>query len=70
MESIQIYLKYIFNTVILSQINEFLEDTAAANSEFINVVSIGKSYEGREMKVIEIRKAGDGKPNVWLEAGN
>jgi len=53
----------------LDVINEFLEDTAAANSEFINVVSIGKSYEGREMKVIEIRKAGDGKPNVWLEAG-
>ena len=22
------------------------------------------------MKVIEIRKAGDGKPNVWIEAGN
>ena len=22
------------------------------------------------MKVIEIRKAGPGKPNVWLEAGN
>ena len=51
------------------QINEFLDDTAAANSEFIKVVSIGKSYEGREMKVIEIRKAGPGKPNVWIEAG-
>ena len=46
-----------------------MEDTAAANDEFINIVSIGKSYEGREMKVIEIRKAGEGKPNVWIEAG-
>ena len=46
-----------------------MEDTAAANDEFIKIVSIGKSYEGREMNVIEIRKAGDGKPNVWIEAG-
>ena len=34
-----------------------MEDTAAANDEFIKIVSIGKSYEGREMNVIEIRKA-------------
>ena len=33
-------------------------------------MSIGESYEGRDMKVIEIRKAGVGKPNVWIEAGN
>ena len=46
-----------------------MEDTAAANDEFIKIVSIGKSYEGREMNVIEIRKAGEGKPNVWIEAG-
>jgi len=46
-----------------------LEDTAAANDEFIKIVSIGKSYEGREMNVIEIRKAGEGKPNIWIEAG-
>ena len=56
--------------LIAYQINEFLEDTAASNSEFIKVVSIGESYEGRDMKVIEIRKAGVGKPNVWIEAGN
>ena len=58
-----------FETYAVFQINEFLDDTAAANSEFIKVVSIGKSYEGREMKVIEIRKAGPDKPNVWIEAG-
>ena len=46
-----------------------MEDTAAANDEFIKIVSIGKSYEGREMNVIEIRKAGEGKPNIWIEAG-
>ena len=46
-----------------------MEDTAAANDEFVKVVSIGQSYEGREMNVIEIRKAGEGKPNVWIEAG-
>ena len=52
------------------QINEFLDETAAANSDFIKTVSIGKSYEGRDMKVIEITKAGEGKPNVWIEGGN
>lgn len=37
--------------------------------EFVNVVSIGKTYEGQDMKVIQITKAGDGAPNVWIEAG-
>merc|ERR1719328_182868 len=28
-----------------------------------------QSYEGRDMNVLAITKAGPGKPNVWLEAG-
>lgn len=46
-------------------INEFL-DELAATYDFVNVVSIGSSYEGRDMKVIEI---GNGDANVWIEAG-
>ncbi len=34
-----------------------------------SVVSIGKSVEGREMKVLSLTKAGPGAPNVWIEAG-
>ena len=45
-------------------------DQLAATEEWINVVSIGKSYEGREMKVLQITKAGEGAPNIWIEAGN
>ncbi|TRY74919.1 hypothetical protein TCAL_04987 [Tigriopus californicus] len=47
---------------------EFMEELAN-DYEFVNVVSIGKSYEGQDMKVIQITKAGDGAPNVWIEAG-
>ena len=35
----------------------------------MNTVSIGKSHEGRDMRVIQIAKAGPGAPNVWIEAG-
>merc|ERR1712080_810319 len=49
-------------------INDFIEALAAAN-DWANIISIGKSYEGRDMKVLAITKAGPGAPNVWLEAG-
>jgi len=37
--------------------------------DFVKVVNIGKSHEGRDMKVLQITKAGEGKPNIWIEAG-
>ena len=49
-------------------LNAWLEEKAAAN-DFASVINIGKSYEGRDMKVLAITKAGPGKPNIWLEAG-
>ena len=52
------------------QINEFIDELAVANSDFITTLSIGKSYEGRDMRVIQITKAGVGKPNIWIEGGN
>merc|ERR1712226_232201 len=50
-------------------INSFIEGLAASNSEWISIKSIGQSHEGRDMKVIEITKAGPGKPIAWIEAG-
>jgi len=49
-------------------LNEFIESLAETN-DFASIIPIGKSYEGREMKVLAITKAGPGAPNIWLEAG-
>merc|ERR1719285_1550252 len=54
--------------ITFDTINAFIE-ALAAEHEWANVISIGKSYEGRDMKVLAITKAGPGKPNMWLEAG-
>jgi len=48
--------------------NQFL-DALAASNEFAEVINIGQSYEGRDMNVLAVTKAGPGAPNVWLEAG-
>ena len=50
-------------------INNFIDELASTNSDFINTVSIGKTVEGRDMRVIQITKAGSGAPNVWVDAG-
>jgi len=52
----------------LDVLNEFLEVLGEKN-DFAEVISIGQSFEGRDMKVLAITKAGPGAPNVWLEAG-
>jgi len=49
-------------------LNEFIEALADAN-DFASIIPIGQSYEGREMKVLAITKAGPGAPNVFLESG-
>lgn len=49
--------------------NSFIDGLSSANSDFVSTVSIGQSYEGRDMRVIQITKAGANKPNVWIEAG-
>jgi len=49
-------------------LNEFL-DSLAADNGFAEVINIGQSYEGRDMNVLAVTKAGPGAPNVWLEAG-
>lgn len=45
-------------------------DEVAASSEFAETEVIGKSYEGRDMKIIKICQGGCGhKPAVWLDGG-
>merc|ERR1711963_460161 len=50
-------------------LNAYIEDLAAQNADFLSVTPIGKSVEGRDMKVLHITEAGPGKPNIWIEAG-
>jgi hypothetical protein len=50
------------------QLNAYV-DQLAEQYPFVSSVSIGKSYENRDMRVIQIAKAGPGKQNVWIEAG-
>jgi len=49
-------------------LNEFIAELAEAN-DWASVINIGQSYEGRDMNVLAVTKAGPGAPNVWLEAG-
>ena len=49
-------------------LNEFIDELAATYS-WVETVSIGQSYEGRDMRVIQINKAGPGAPTVWVESG-
>jgi len=49
--------------------NAFIDGLASSNSDWITTKSIGKTHEGRDMRVIEITKAGPGKPIAWIEAG-
>merc|ERR1719468_742872 len=49
-------------------LNQFL-DALAGSNDWADIINIGKSYEGRDMNVLAITKAGPGAPSVWLEAG-
>merc|ERR550539_19168 len=52
-----------------ADLNTFIQGLADTNAEWARIIDIGKSYEGRDMKVLAIEKAGAGAPNIWLEAG-
>jgi len=51
-----------------ANINIWLGNLAAQN-EFVETVTIGKTFEGREQKAIRFVKAGKGKPHVYIQAG-
>jgi hypothetical protein len=48
--------------------NEFI-DEIAATYDFASTVSAGMSYEGRDMRVLVLNKAGPGARTVYIEAG-
>merc|ERR1719369_735236 len=51
-------------------INKFIDDLGeGANSDWVKTISIGESVEGRDMRVIQITKAGPNAPTAWIEAG-
>ena len=49
-------------------INGFI-DSVARENKWIKTKSIGKTFERRDMRVIEIKKAGRNAPIAWIEAG-
>ena len=49
-------------------INGFI-DSVAREKKWIKTKSIGKTFEKRDMRVIEIKKAGRNAPIAWIEAG-
>jgi len=51
-----------------ADLNTFIQGIADAN-DWASIIDIGQSYEGRDMKVLAITKAGPGAPNVFIEAG-
>jgi len=52
-----------------NDINTFIDELAVSNAGWVSTTSIGKSYEGRDMRVVKIEKAGPGAPIAWIEAG-
>jgi hypothetical protein len=51
------------------QINNYVDSLATKYEGFVTSISIGKSYEDRDMKLLRISKAGPGRPNIFIEAG-
>lgn len=55
------------------QINVYLDELAKRHPDTVKVKSIGKSSEGRDMKIIHISTATNesakGRPAIWIDAG-
>ena len=49
-------------------ISDFLKSEAEEN-DFVRVKNIGRTHEKRPLNMIAIEKAGDGKPNIFVEGG-
>jgi len=51
-----------------SELNNYI-DTLASKFGYVNSVTVGQTYEGRDMKILQISRAGSGAPNIFIEAG-
>ncbi|XP_059087281.1 carboxypeptidase B-like [Tigriopus californicus] len=49
-------------------ITDFIEELAQTY-DYVSTQSIGKSFEGRDTKILSITKAAPGAPIIWLETG-
>lgn len=78
-ESSLLYLKAPNETAVfqkyqaLAQIYQYLEDVTHTNPELCSLETIGKSSEGRAMRIIKIGYSNSSnsatKPIVWIDAG-
>ena len=48
----------------LDVLNEFIESLAASNPDFARIISIGQSYEGRDMKLLAVEKVSSRDPRL------
>lgn len=55
----------------LKAINNFIEKVARKNPDLVSLISIGKTVEKRDMKLIKIgaNHKSNTKPIIWLDAG-
>ena len=52
------------------EIVQYINDIAELEPEWARVVSIGPTYEGRDMMALELSKAGDNAvANILIQAG-
>ncbi|CAB4059796.1 unnamed protein product [Lepeophtheirus salmonis] len=51
----------------LNDIYTFLHQVRKGKEDFVSVVKYGTSYEGRDLNLIKIEKAGPGAPNIFIE---
>ncbi|XP_046389814.1 carboxypeptidase B-like [Ischnura elegans] len=51
------------------EMNAYLDEVASKYPDIAKVESVGKSYEGRELKGITLSSGGSGKPLVFVDAG-
>ena len=62
-------VKYDWNNYYSHKSINGLIDSVARENKWIKTKSIGKTFERRDMRVIEIKKAGRNAPIAWIEAG-
>ncbi|XP_071446834.1 carboxypeptidase B-like [Hetaerina americana] len=52
-----------------AEMNAYLDKVAAAHPDIAKVETVGKSFEGREMKGVKLSSGGTGKPLVFVDGG-
>ncbi|KAG8183338.1 hypothetical protein JTE90_023987 [Oedothorax gibbosus] len=54
----------------IEDINEYMDILSSKHPDFVSVVEVGTSYEGRSLKLLKISaKTDEVKPAIWIQAG-